>query len=85
MKKAENITIIGHADGPTSIFLVGKVHGGKRNLRYSYIGRSASGSKKKMKKFKKWKKALWRYYGVTQEDIDKKISQYKDVVRALTG
>ena len=51
--------------------------------RYSYIGMSASGSKKKMKKFKKWEKALWRYYGVTQEDIDKKTSRYKDVVRAL--
>ncbi len=31
MKKAENIMIIGKADGPTSIFLAGKVHGGKRN------------------------------------------------------
>ena len=40
--------------------------------KYSYIGMSASGSKKKMKKFKKWGKEIWRYYGVTQEDIDHK-------------
>ncbi len=49
----------------------------------SYIGMSAGGSKKKMKKFKKWEKALWRYYGVTQEDIDHKTTRYNEVVREL--
>ncbi len=44
--------------------------------RYEYIGASASGSKKKMRKFRKWEKALWQYYGVTQEDIDKKTERY---------
>lgn len=51
--------------------------------RYRYIGMSASGSKKKMKKFRKWEKAIWRYYGVTQEDIDQKTDRYREVVRAL--
>ena len=51
--------------------------------RYSYIGMSASGSKKKMKQFKKQEKEIWRYYGVTQEDIDKKTGRYRDVVREL--
>ena len=31
--KADNVTIIGGADGPTSVFLLGKEHGGKRSLR----------------------------------------------------
>ena len=51
--------------------------------RYSYIGMSASGSKKKMKKFKKWEKEIWRYYGVTQEDIDHKTKRYNEVIREL--
>ncbi len=51
--------------------------------RYQYIGMSASGPKKKMKQFKKWEKDIWRYYGVTQEDIDKKTDRYRELVRAL--
>ena len=53
--------------------------------RYSYIGMSASGPKKQMKKFKKREKALWRYYGVTQEDIDHKTTRYHEVVRELVS
>ena len=51
--------------------------------RYQYIGMSASGSKKKMKKFQKWEKEIWQYYGVTQEDIDHKTKRYHEVVRGL--
>ena len=51
--------------------------------RCRYIGMSANGSKKKMKQFKKLEKAIWRYYGVTQEDIDQKTDRYKEVVREL--
>ena len=36
MKKAENVTIIGKADGPASIFLMGKTCGGKRNFKQKW-------------------------------------------------
>lgn len=51
--------------------------------KYGYIGGSASGSKLKMKKYRKLYRNIYRYYGVTQEDIDKKTRRYKEVVESL--
>lgn len=52
--------------------------------KYNYIGASASGgSKWKMKKYRKIYRSIYRYYGVTQEDIDKKTSRYKEVIKSL--
>ncbi|MDE6713429.1 MAG: hypothetical protein K2K20_06800 [Lachnospiraceae bacterium] len=46
--------------------------------KYDYIGASASGSSKlMMKKYRKIYRSIYRYYGVTQADIDKKTSRYK--------
>ncbi len=52
--------------------------------KYDYIGGSASGgSKLKMKKYRKIYRSICRYYGVTQEDIDKKTRRYKELIRTL--
>lgn len=51
--------------------------------RYRYIGLSAHGAKAGMKQLKKQEKDVWRYYGVTQNDIDQKTERYKELVRAL--
>ncbi len=50
---------------------------------HSYIGGGASGNKKVIKQFRRVYKDVYRYYGVTQEDIDSKSRRYKDVVRGL--
>ena len=50
---------------------------------HSYIGGGASGSKRVIKKFRRICKDVYRYYGVTQEDIDNKSQRYTDVVREL--
>ena len=52
--------------------------------RFAYIGGGACGDKKTMKKFQHIYKDVYRYYGVTSEDIEKKSKRYEDVVRALT-
>jgi hypothetical protein len=52
---------------------------------YGYIGGGASGSKKKMKKYKKLYRDLFRYYGVAQEDIDQKTARYETVIKTLAG
>jgi hypothetical protein len=52
---------------------------------YCYIGGGASGSKKKMKKYEKLYRDIYRYYGVSQEDIDHKTARYKDVIKTLAG
>ena len=51
--------------------------------KYAHIGGGASGSKKLLKKFNRVFKDIYKYYGVTQEDIETKSERYQDVVRAL--
>ncbi|MBR3602121.1 MAG: hypothetical protein IKL49_07355 [Lachnospiraceae bacterium] len=50
--------------------------------KYEYIGGGASG-KKTIKDFNKMYKDVYRYYGVTEEDIAKKTKRYDMVVRTL--
>jgi len=51
---------------------------------YGYIGGSASGaSKKEMKKYDKIFRDVYKYYGVTQSDIDNKTKRYEDMIRTL--
>lgn len=50
--------------------------------KYEYIGGGASG-KKTIKDFNKIYKDVYRYYGVTEEDIAKKTKRYDMVVRTL--
>lgn len=52
--------------------------------RFHYIGGGASGNKKEMKTFNRIYKDVYRYYGVTREDIENKSKRYEQVVRALT-
>lgn len=51
--------------------------------RFHYIGGGASGNKKEMKTFNRIYKDVYRYYGVTKEDIENKSKRYEQVVRAL--
>ena len=52
--------------------------------KFAYIGGGVSGNKKIMKRFKHIYKDVYRYYGVTSEDIRNKSKRYEQVVRALT-
>ncbi len=53
--------------------------------KYDYIGASTSGGSKLMvKKFRKIYRSIYRYYGVAQEDIDKKTRRYEEVIKCLT-
>lgn len=53
--------------------------------KYDYIGAStSSGSKLMVKKYRKIYRSIYRYYGVTQEDIDKKTIRYEKLVKCLT-
>ena len=52
--------------------------------KFAYIGGGVSGNKKIMKRFKRIYKDVYRYYGVTSEDIRSKSKRYEQVVRALT-
>ena len=52
--------------------------------KYGHIGGGVSGSKKLLKKFDRIYKDIFRYYGVSKEDIENKSERYKDVVRALS-
>ncbi len=52
--------------------------------KYSHIAGGVSGSKKLLKKFDRINKDIFRYFGVTQEDIENKSERYNDVVRALS-
>ena len=52
-------------------------------MKYDYIGGGASGSKKILKDFNKIFKDIYRYYGVTKEDITNKSKRYDMVVRTL--
>jgi hypothetical protein len=49
---------------------------------YEYIGGSASGSK--LKRFKEIERDIYKYYGVTQEDIDNQSPRYESLVKTLT-
>ena len=51
--------------------------------RFGYIGASASGTPKYMKAFSRIYKDVYRYYGVTQEDIDSVSRRYKELVNTL--
>ena len=51
--------------------------------RFSYIGGGVSGNKKMMRKFRRIYKDVYRYYGITSEDIENKSKRYEQVVRAL--
>lgn len=50
--------------------------------KYGYIGGSAVGDET-VKELDKIMVSLYRYYGVTQEDIDNKTQRYKDLVSEL--
>ena len=51
---------------------------------YGYIGGSASGSKNGfMKKFDKTFRKVYKYYGVTQRDIDNNTKRYIELVKTL--
>ena len=52
--------------------------------RFAYIGGGATGNKKVIKRFHHIYKDIYRYYGVTREDIRTKSERYKDVVRTLS-
>ena len=52
--------------------------------RFSYIGGGAMGNKKIMKEFQHIYKDIYRYYGMTKEDIRIKSERYEEVVRALS-
>lgn len=51
--------------------------------KYEYIGGSASGSNRSMKKYKALFRKIYLYYGVTQKDIDEHTKRYDDVVKTL--
>ena len=52
--------------------------------RFAYIGGGVSGDKKVMRRFHRIFKDVYRYYGVTAEDIENKSKRYEQVIRALT-
>lgn len=52
--------------------------------RFAYIGGGASGNKKIVKRFNRIFKDVYRYYGVTREDIENKSKRYEQVVRTLS-
>lgn len=51
--------------------------------RYLSISGGAGGSKKTVKKFDKIYKDIYRYYGVTKEDIENKSKRYEELLRTL--
>lgn len=51
--------------------------------KFEYIGGGASGSKEAVREYHKIFKDIYRYYGVTQEDIDHKTKRYETLVREL--
>lgn len=51
--------------------------------RFGYIGANASGTPKYMRTFSKIYKDAYKYYGVTQEDIDNESRRYKELVNCL--
>ena len=51
--------------------------------RFGYIGANAGGTPKYMKAFSKIYRDVYRYYGVTQEDIDSGSRRYKELISTL--
>ncbi len=51
---------------------------------YAYIGGGACGSKKLIRQYERIYKDVYRYYGVTEEDIKNKSKRYQDLVRTLS-
>lgn len=51
--------------------------------KFAYIGGGASGNKKIIKRFNRIYKDIYRYYGVSEEDIKMKSKRYENIVRAL--
>lgn len=49
----------------------------------NYIGGGASGNTATIRKHNREFKQVYRYYGVSQEDIDKKTERFEEVVRML--
>lgn len=50
---------------------------------YGYIGGSASGSKKFMRKYHNMFQDIYRYYGVSQNDIEGQTKRYQELVKTL--
>lgn len=50
---------------------------------YDYIGGGASGNKHSVRKFNRDFRRVYRYYGVSQYDIDNKSERFEEVVRTL--
>lgn len=55
------------------------------DYRWNLFSISYSGNKKVMKQFEKISKDLYRYYGVSEEDIQKKTKRYLSLVLALSS
>ena len=68
VKSSGEVSMICGNDGPTSIF----------------IGGSFSGpGKREKKQYEKMYHDVYRYYGVSMEDIANKTKRYEDVVRGM--
>ena len=93
VKSSGKVSMIRGNDGPTSIFIVGK---GKKTVKqrvhkfyirfekHGYIGGSFSGpGKREKKQYEKIYHDVYRYYGVSMEDIANKTKRYEDVVRGM--
>ncbi len=52
--------------------------------RFAYIGGGVVGNKKMIKEFNRIFKDIYRYYGVTWEDINSESPRYKELVRTLS-
>lgn len=52
--------------------------------KYGYIGGGASGSKKLIREYHRIYKDVYRYYGVSEDDIKNKTRRYTDLVRVLS-
>ena len=51
---------------------------------YGYLGGGAQGSRKYMKEFGRISKDIYKYYGVSEEDIRNKTERYKNLVTELS-
>lgn len=51
--------------------------------RYPYIGGGAGGSARTVHRMDKIMKDIYRYYGVTKEDIENKSKRYEELLRTL--
>lgn len=51
--------------------------------KYEHIGGGAGGNKKVVRRFHKVFQEIYRYYGVSEEDIAKKSKRYEDYLRQL--